>query len=84
MPTFSHQYLQSVCRSLLVANRVKEEDAQLIAEHLVSANLSGHDSHGIIQLLVYIDRIEKGHILPDASLEILQETYTSARINVHW
>ena len=84
MPTFSHQYLQSVCRSLLVANRVKEEDAQLIAEHLVSANLSGHDSHGIIQLLVYIDRIEKGHILPDASLEILQETSTTARINGHW
>lgn len=84
MPTFSHQYLQSVCHSILAANRVKEEDAQLIAEHLVSANLAGHDSHGIIQLLIYIDRIEKGHILPDASLEILQETPTTARINGHW
>ena len=84
MPTFSHHYLHSVCHRLLTSNRVKEEHAQLIAEHLVSANLSGHDSHGIIQLLVYIDRIEKSHILPDAPITILNETATTARINGNW
>lgn len=84
MPTVTHQYLHTVCKELLTANQVNDEHADLIANHLVSANLSGHDSHGIIQLLVYIDRIEKGHIVPDAPITILNETATTARINGNW
>ena len=32
----------------------------------IDANLAGHDSHGIIQIPTYIDRIQVGHIVPGA------------------
>ena len=34
--------------------------------HSVDANLAGHDSHGIIQIPTYIDRMQVGHIVPGA------------------
>ncbi|GIX46482.1 MAG: hypothetical protein KatS3mg131_0693 [Candidatus Tectimicrobiota bacterium] len=50
----------------------------------MGANLAGHDSHGIILLPTYIERIKRGHIVPGAPLEIERETPTTARINGNW
>jgi uncharacterized oxidoreductase len=52
--------------------------------HSVDANLAGHDSHGIIQIPTYIDRIQVGHIVPGAPWEIVQETDTTTVIDGHW
>ena len=35
-----------------------------IARYNIGANLVGHDSHGIILIPTYIDRIKVGHIVP--------------------
>jgi len=61
MPTFDHSYLNSVCFHILHAAGVPEEEARIVAEHLVKSNLVGHDSHGVILLPVYIARIKRGH-----------------------
>jgi len=53
-------------------------------EHLVGANLAGHDSHGLILLPRTIARIKRGHIVPGAPMTIEQETPTSAAINGNW
>jgi uncharacterized oxidoreductase len=55
-----------------------------VARHLIKANLAGHDSHGIIQVPTYIERIKKGHIVPGAQIEIEYESPTTARINGNW
>lgn len=55
-----------------------------MARHLVGANLAGHDSHGIIQVPVYIERIRRGQIVPGAPFEVEHETPTTARINGNW
>jgi len=34
--------------------------------HVIAANLAGHDSHGVIQIPTYIERIKVGHIVPGA------------------
>ena len=84
MPTFSHQYLQKLAVHLLQAAGASEEEARIVAEHSIGANLTGHDSHGIIQIPTYIGRIKAGHIVPGAPIEVLDETPTTARVDGHW
>ena len=45
--------------------------------HIVGANLVGHDSHGVIQIPTYIDRIKVGHIVPGAPWVIVKESPTT-------
>src|SRR5689334_12479059 len=52
--------------------------------HCIDANLAGHDSHGIIQIPTYIDRIKVGHIVPGAPWTIVQESATTTVIDGHW
>ena len=68
MPIFHHLYLEKVCRSIFVAMGATSEEADVVSTHVVRANLVGHDSHGVIQVPVYAQRIRVGHIVPRASL----------------
>src|SRR5258706_12074492 len=52
--------------------------------HSIDANLAGHDSHGIIQIPTYIDRIQVGHIVPGAPWQIVQESATTTVIDGFW
>jgi uncharacterized oxidoreductase len=63
---------------------VKPEDARVIADHQVDSHLAGHDSHGVHLVATYLDRIKKGHIVPNAPIAILDETPTTARVDGHW
>jgi LDH2 family malate/lactate/ureidoglycolate dehydrogenase len=63
---------------------VKPEDARAIADHQVASNLAGHDSHGVHLLPTYLERIKLGHIVPNAPMEILHETSTTAWMDGHW
>lgn len=40
-------------------------EAQIVASHLVDANLTGHDSHGIGMLPLYGEQILGGNLIPD-------------------
>lgn len=84
MRVFTPEYLEQVARDIFVAAGAPDAEARVVAEGLVSANLAGHDSHGVIQLPVYVDRIRKGHIVPGAPIEIEGETPTTARVNGNW
>ena len=84
MPTFPHGYLEKVAFSIYKAAGVPEEEARTVSKYQVKANLVGHDSHGVILLPSYLDRIKKGHIVPGAPFEVINETPTTARINGHW
>ena len=55
-----------------------------MARHCVNANLAGHDSHGVIAIPTYIDRIKAGHIVPGAKWTIVQESPTTTVIDGHW
>ncbi|MCL0044474.1 Ldh family oxidoreductase [Dehalococcoidia bacterium] len=84
MPIFTHSYLHKLVFHVLRAAGANEEESEIIASHSVGANLAGHDSHGVIQIPTYVDRIKVGHIVPGASIEVLDETPSTARIDGHW
>lgn len=84
MPTFSHDFLRTVSYEIFKAAGAPDQAAQEVAEGLISSNLAGHDSHGVGQVPVYVDRIKAGHIIPDAPFVIEKETPTTAVINGNW
>ena len=84
MPTVSAERLMDIAKTLLQAAGASVEEAATIARYNIGANLVGHDSHGIILIPTYIDRIKVGHIVPGAPWNITQETPTTTVIDGNW
>jgi LDH2 family malate/lactate/ureidoglycolate dehydrogenase len=84
MPTVQAERLRRIGSALLLAAGASPEEADAVAAGCVNANLAGHDSHGIIAVPTYIDRIKVGHIVPGATWTIVQESPATTVIDGHW
>ena len=63
---------------------VPPEDARICADLLVESDRRGIDSHGCNRFKpIYIDRIERGTLLPTTELEIVKETPTTVVADAH-
>jgi ureidoglycolate dehydrogenase (NAD+) len=56
--------LSSFVKHVLVNVDVPPSDAGIVADCLLTANLSGFDSHGVVRLAHYIERLQNGTIKP--------------------
>ena len=65
MPTFTPQSLHALTH--LVATRMgsSPDEAEEVADHLVRANLAGHDSHGVGMLPAYVRLLQDGLLVPN-------------------
>src|ERR1700760_909349 len=65
MPILSPLPRQAV--SHLIARRMgsAEDEAAIVADHLVRANLAGHDSHGVGMLPTYVRLLTDGLLVPN-------------------
>ena len=84
MPNLSAEKLETLSSKLMQAAGASESEARIIARHLISANLAGHESHGVINIAWYIDSIRKGNMVPGAEFEIVEESATTTVIDGHW
>jgi uncharacterized oxidoreductase len=84
MPKVAAERLTQIGEALLIAAGAPAEEAAIVMRHCVEANLVGHDSHGIIQIPTYIDRIKAGHIVPGAPWTIVRESPTTTVVDGHW
>src|ERR1700757_2546413 len=84
MPIVQADRLSRIGAALLTAAGASDEEAKAGAVGCVNANLAGHDSHGVIAIPTYIDRITAGHIVPGANWTIVQESPTTTVIDGHW
>lgn len=75
--------LQQFCRDVLVNATIPEQEADVIADNLVDANLMGVNSHGVTRLADYIARLEKGVINNHTKLILEKETETTALYNAN-
>ncbi len=57
------------------------EEAERIAFHLLGANLTGHDSHGVIRTPRYIQWLREGKVLAGQGLTIVAESPTHAVVD---
>lgn len=72
---------EQLATDLLVANGVSTEHAAITASQLVLADLRGVDTHGLMRLPVYIERIERGELKPAAEPAVEQDMPGSATID---
>src|SRR5438552_731926 len=84
MPTFAAAELRPFATRLLAAVRASPEEAETIADVLVSANLAGHDSHGVIRIEQYARMVRQGQVVPGAPFEILRRSPPSALVDGNW
>ena len=57
------------------------EEAGRIATYLTTANLTGHDSHGVIRVPVYIRWKKMGSVVPDQTVDLVVDTPSLAVID---
>jgi LDH2 family malate/lactate/ureidoglycolate dehydrogenase len=55
MPVVQAERLSDFTRLIFEAHGVRPAAAAVVAESLVLGNLKGHDSHGVIRVLEYVD-----------------------------
>jgi len=84
MPTIPANLLKSNAEQIFQGAGVSVDEAELVSRHLIDANLAGHDSHGVLRVITYCDRIEKGHIVPGAKIDIEKETANTIVANGNW
>lgn len=84
MPTFPAASLASFSQSLFEAAGVPREEAKIVAQSLVDANLCGHDSHGVMRLPQYVEFLRKGTYKPDVDLTVLAETPAIIAADANW
>ena len=68
---YSAGSLEGLANAILDAFGCNKEECRIVAEHLVGANLSGHDSHGIGMLPMYGKQVEDGNLIPNQTPEII-------------
>jgi uncharacterized oxidoreductase len=73
-----HQKLRDLTARLLKAGGCSETEATIVTDHLVEANLSGHDSHGVGMLPHYFRNLAAGTLVPNQTPEIVSEAATFA------
>ncbi len=73
MPIIAAENLRAAVRAMCKAAGSTDYEADLVAENLVMANLSGHDSHGVGMLANYFDGIHSGALKVNQHAEIARD-----------
>jgi LDH2 family malate/lactate/ureidoglycolate dehydrogenase len=66
--------LRDYCAGILSAEGVPREDAALVADSLVEANLRGVDSHGVSRIPIYVERIKLGLTSTQPDVRVVSES----------
>ena len=76
--------LKEIVIRILEALGTPSREAETVANFLVEVNLVGHDSHGVIRLPQYVERIREGKLKPGAKIRVVKESSTTALIDGGW
>lgn len=77
----SCEKLVKLCTNLFVKHGLTEEDAQIVSRSLVSADMRGVRSHGLVRVELYLNQIKSGVMDPRAEVSVIKETETTALLD---
>ncbi|HTP63467.1 MAG TPA: malate/lactate/ureidoglycolate dehydrogenase [Burkholderiales bacterium] len=60
MPIYKKEHLAKAIETVVLAGGSDAREAKIVAENLVTANLTGHDSHGVGMIPRYIESLLEG------------------------
>ncbi len=73
--------LRRLTAEVFTAAGCSAEEGGCIAQHLVEANLTGHDSHGVIRIPRYLQWMEDGTLVPDRTIDVVTENEVMAVVD---
>lgn len=73
--------LENFMRDVFIGLGVPKEDAEIIADVLITSDLRGIDSHGIQRCKMYYDRIKEGIYDVNTKIDVLKEGPTTALLD---
>lgn len=84
MPVLNATQITDVCCRILEAAGVSHEEALVVATELCDANLVGHDSHGIMRIVQYVQMIDDGWVKAGAPVEVVKDLPVGAVLDGHF
>src|SRR6201988_1247892 len=78
-----HASLLAFANKIVAAGGSSPAEAGIVADHLVEANLRGHDSHGVGMLVAYFRDFEAGHLTANQKPEVVSDTGTISVWDAH-
>lgn len=77
----NHDRLRQLTAVIFRQAGCQPAEAERVADHLVEANLVGHDSHGVIRLATYVQWLRTGKVLAGRILQVVFENETIAVVD---
>ena len=73
MLNIKEQDMRKVVTEILKKAGSEEQEAGLVAKHLVRSNLYGHDSHGVGMVPTYVSNIGRGLLKPNTPAKLIKD-----------
>ena len=73
--------LRTFVTQIFINAGCSSKESERIARHLGSANLTGHDSHGVIRVPRYVSWLKSGNLCAGQSLTVITETDVFAAVS---
>ena len=84
MPSIPALQLKTMASDILNAAGATRDEARIVADALVEANLEGHDSHGVVRVPEYVGWMEQKLINIGAHIRIVKESDAFAVMDGDW
>jgi uncharacterized oxidoreductase len=84
MPIFQAEKLKQVSTQVFVAAGATADEARIVSDALVNANLAGHDSHGVIRIPEYVRWMEQKLVTIGAHIRVVRESDSFAVVDGGW
>jgi LDH2 family malate/lactate/ureidoglycolate dehydrogenase len=81
MVRLREEQLRQLSVAIFRAAGASAREAKIVSKILVETSLFGVDSHGVRQIPIYVESIEKGELKPKATITISRETESTAMLN---
>jgi len=75
--------LEALLRRIFAAAGCADDEAARVARDLVDANLTGHDSHGVVRVPAYVDWLGSGLVRAGQDVEVVTDGGAFAVLDAH-
>jgi len=76
--------LKPLVEAIFAAAGCSAPEPERIAHYLVESNLVGHDSHGVIRVMTYVNWLREGKVLANQRLTVVFENESLAVVDGHF
>jgi uncharacterized oxidoreductase len=70
----NHEKLQRLVHEIFLNAGCEDTEAESVSEHLVEANLVGHDSHGVIRTPIYVTWMREEKVFANRKINIVSDS----------